>query len=612
MEPIAIKKDGQVIDLQTAEANGIDIESAEKIYPSNSQESLEVIRHSTAHLMAQAIKELYPDAKFFVGPVVDEGFYYDFRVGEKIGEEDLKKIEKKMKELAKAKQKITRYEISKEEALKKFKDDDLKQEVLKSIPSDRVSIYKQGDWEDLCRGPHVPNTRYLQNFKLTRVAGAYLGGDENREMLTRIYGIAFADKESLKNHIRMLEEAKKRDHRKLGSELELFMFSEEVGAGLPLWLPKGARLRGKLEELLYKAHRKRGYEPVRGPEILKSELWKKSGHYQNYKENMYFTQICDDEKGEDCVEYGIKPMNCVGHIIIYKHKKRSYKELPVKYFEYGVVHRHEKSGVLHGLFRVREFTQDDAHIFCTPQQIKPIVKEVLEFVEDILKSFDFAYEMEVSTKPAKAIGSDEIWDTATKALKEALDESGKNYGVDEGGGAFYGPKIDIKITDAIGRKWQCGTIQVDFNLPERFELEYVTSENTTAQPVMIHRAILGSFERFIGILTEHYAGEFPFFIAPTQIIFVPIAQDHTAYAKELQQKLLDMGVDSEIYDSNDSLNKRIRNAEKQRVPMVAIIGDKEVESRSVAIRDRREKIQYNLTEEEFFNKIKEKLSEVRF
>jgi len=612
LEPIAIKKDGQVIDLQTAEANGIDIESAEKIYPSNSQESLEVIRHSTAHLMAQAIKELYPDAKFFVGPVVDEGFYYDFRVGEKIGEEDLKKIEKKMKELAKAKQKITRYEISKEEALKKFKDDDLKQEVLKSIPSDRVSIYKQGDWEDLCRGPHVPNTRYLQNFKLTRVAGAYLGGDENREMLTRIYGIAFADKESLKNHIRMLEEAKKRDHRKLGSELELFMFSEEVGAGLPLWLPKGARLRGKLEELLYKAHRKRGYEPVRGPEILKSELWKKSGHYQNYKENMYFTQICDDEKGEDCVEYGIKPMNCVGHIIIYKHKKRSYKELPVKYFEYGVVHRHEKSGVLHGLFRVREFTQDDAHIFCTPQQIKPIVKEVLEFVEDILKSFDFAYEMEVSTKPAKAIGSDEIWDTATKALKEALDESGKNYGVDEGGGAFYGPKIDIKITDAIGRKWQCGTIQVDFNLPERFELEYVTSENTTAQPVMIHRAILGSFERFIGILTEHYAGEFPFFIAPTQIIFVPIAQDHTAYAKELQQKLLDMGVDSEIYDSNDSLNKRIRNAEKQRVPMVAIIGDKEVESRSVAIRDRREKIQYNLTEEEFFNKIKEKLSEVRF
>ena len=612
MEPIAIKKDGQVIDLQTAEANGIDIESAEKIYPSNSQESLEVIRHSTAHLMAQAIKELYPDAKFFVGPVVDEGFYYDFRVGEKIGEEDLKKIEKKMKELAKAKQKITRYEISKEEALKKFKDDDLKQEVLKSIPSDRVSIYKQGDWEDLCRGPHVPNTRYLQNFKLTRVAGAYLGGDENREMLTRIYGIAFADKESLKNHIRMLEEAKKRDHRKLGSELELFMFSEEVGAGLPLWLPKGARLRGKLEELLYKAHRKRGYEPVRGPEILKSELWKKSGHYQNYKENMYFTQICDDEKGEDCVEYGIKPMNCVGHIIIYKHKKRSYKELPVKYFEYGVVHRHEKSGVLHGLFRVREFTQDDAHIFCTPQQIKPIVKEVLEFVEDILKSFDFAYEMEVSTKPAKAIGSDEIWDTATKALKEALDESGKNYGVDEGGGAFYGPKIDIKITDAIGRKWQCGTIQVDFNLPKRFELEYVTSENTTAQPVMIHRAILGSFERFIGILTEHYAGEFPFFIAPTQIIFVPIAQDHTAYAKELQQKLLDMGVDSEIYDSNDSLNKRIRNAEKQRVPMVAIIGDKEVESRSVAIRDRREKIQYNLTEEEFFNKIKEKLSEVRF
>ncbi len=613
MEPIAIKKDNEIIDLQTAQAKNIDIESAKKIYPENTPEALEVIRHSTAHLMAQAIKELYPDAKFFVGPVVDEGFYYDFRVGEKIGEEDLKKIEKKMAEIAKRKLPIERYEIPKAEAIEKFKDDDLKQEVLKSIPSDTVSIYKQGDFEDLCRGPHVPNTKYLKNFKLTRVAGAYLGGDESREMLTRIYGVAFADKQALKEYLTMLEEAKKRDHRKLGNELELFMFSEEVGAGLPIWLPKGARLRSKLEQLLFTAHRKRGYEPVRGPEILKSELWKKSGHYQNYKENMYFTEICDDEsRKESCVEYGIKPMNCVGHIMIYKSKKRSYRELPLKLFEYGVVHRHEKSGVLHGLFRVREFTQDDAHIFCKPDQIKDIVIEVLGFVDEIMRSFDFSYEMEISTKPDKAIGSDEIWEIATNALKEALDENGHKYGIDEGGGAFYGPKIDIKITDAIGRKWQCGTIQVDFNLPERFELEFTDSDNEAKRPVMIHRAILGSFERFIGILTEHYAGEFPFFIAPTQVIFVPIGQDHVAYAKELAGKLAEMGVDSEIYDSKDSLNKRIRNAEKQKVPMVAIIGDKEVEARSLAIRDRREKIQYNLSEEEFFTKIKEKLSEVRF
>ncbi len=612
MDPIAIEHENEIVDLQTAKAKNIDIESAKKIYPEDNPKALEVIRHSTAHLMAQAIKELYPDAKFFVGPVVENGFYYDFRTKEKISEEDLPKIEKKMKELAKKRLAIERYEVSKEEAIKKFQDDDLKQEVLKNIPSNRVSIYRQGDWEDLCRGPHVPNTRYLQNFKLLRVAGAYLGGDETKEMLTRIYGTAFATKQALKEYLTMLEEAKKRDHRKLGTELELFMFSEEVGAGLPIWLPKGARLRSRLEALLFEAHRKRGYEPVRGPEILKSDLWKKSGHYQNYKENMYFTEICDDEKREHCVEYGIKPMNCVGHIMIYKAKKRSYKELPLKFFEYGVVHRHEKSGVLHGLFRVREFTQDDAHIFCKPEQIKDVVIEVLGFVDEIMRSFNFSYEMEISTKPKKAIGDDAIWEIATNALKEALDENGHKYGIDEGGGAFYGPKIDIKITDAIGRKWQCGTIQVDFNLPQRFELEFTDSDNSPKQPVMIHRAILGSFERFIGILIEHYAGEFPFFIAPTQVIFVPIAVSHTNYAKELQAKLQKMGVDSEIYDQNESLNKRIRNAEKQKVPMVVIIGDKEVEARSVAIRDRREKMQYNLLEQEFFNRVKEKLSEVRF
>ncbi|WP_373886965.1 threonine--tRNA ligase [Campylobacter jejuni] len=576
-----------------------------EIYFDNSKESLEVIRHSCAHLMAQAIKSLYPEAKFFVGPVIEDGFYYDFRVESKIGEEDLVKIEKKMKELAEAKIEILKYEITKNEALAKFQNDDLKQEVLLRIPDGAVSIYKQGEFEDLCRGPHVPNTKFLRFFKLTRVAGAYLGGDEKREMLTRIYGTAFADKESLKEYLTIIEEAKKRDHRKLGTELKLFTFDDEIGGGLPIWLSNGARLRSKLEHMLYKIHRLRGYEPVRGPELLKADAWKISGHYANYKENMYFTQI--DEQ-----EYGIKPMNCVGHIKIYQSDVRSYRDLPLKFFEYGVVHRHEKSGVLHGLFRVREFTQDDAHIFCMPSQIKEQVLEILAFVDNLMKLFDFSYEMEISTKPEKAIGDDEIWEVATKALKEALDEQGLKYGIDEGGGAFYGPKIDIKITDALKRKWQCGTIQVDFNLPSRFKLEYTDSDNEKKQPVMLHRAILGSFERFIGILTEHCAGEFPFFIAPTAVGIVPIGEAHIAYAKEIQKELLELNIDSEVYEKNESLSKKIRIAEKQKLPMILVLGDDEVAKRSVALRDRRAKEQKNLSLDEFIKLVKEKMSEVHF
>jgi len=591
--------DGNIVDIQTAQEQGVPNST---LAFGNTPQALEVIRHSTAHLMAQAIKELFTNAKFFVGPVVDEGFYYDFRVDEKISDDDLKKIEKKMKELIKKRHKIEKYEITKSEALEKFADDDLKLAVLSRIPDEKVSIYKQGDFEDLCRGPHAPALRFLHNFKLTRLAGAYLGGDENAEMLSRIYGIAFADKESLKEHLKMIEEAKKRDHRKLGSELELFTFDEESGAGLPFWMPKGARLRAKLEDILFKAHRRRGYEPVRGPEILKAQMWHTSGHYACYGENMYLTEI-------DGQEYGIKPMNCIGHIQIFKQSGKSYRDLPIKYFEYGVVHRHEKSGVLHGLLRVREFTQDDAHIFCTPEQIKDEVIEVVEFVDAVMKKFDFNYTMEVSTKPEKAIGDDEVWELATQGLKDALNENSIPFGVDEGGGAFYGPKIDVKITDALGRKWQCGTIQVDFNLPERFGVEYVAEDNTRKQPVMIHRAILGSFERFIAILTEHYAGEFPFFIAPTQIIFVPISDTHIEYAKELQSLLIEEGIDSEIYSKNDSLNKRIRLAEKQRVPFVAIIGDEEVKNRAIAIRDRRVKEQYNLTQEELMVKLIEQLKE---
>jgi len=596
-----LDNDGNIIDTQTAQEEG---KTGSIIAHDNSPEALEVIRHSTAHLMAQAIGELYDSAQFFVGPVVDEGFYYDFRVDEKIGEEDLKKIEKKMKDLIKKKYAIEKFDISKDEALEKFADDDLKQAVLSRIPDERVSIYKQGDFEDLCRGPHVPALRYLHNFKLTRVAGAYLGGDEDAEMLTRIYGVAFADKESLKKHMKMLEEAKKRDHRKLGNELELFMFDEESGAGLPFWMPKGARLRSKIEDILFKAHRRRGYEPVRGPEILKAQMWHTSGHYACYGENMYLTQI-------DGQEYGVKPMNCIGHIQIFKQSGKSYRDLPLKYFEYGVVHRHEKSGVLHGLLRVREFTQDDAHIFCTPEQIKDEVLEVVEFVDAVMKKFDFDYTMEISTKPEKAIGDDAVWELATQGLKDALTQNNLEFGIDEGGGAFYGPKIDVKITDALGRKWQCGTIQVDFNLPERFGVEYVAEDNTRKQPVMLHRAILGSFERFIAILTEHYAGEFPFFIAPTQVIFVPIADEHTTYAKTLKNLLIEEGIDSEIYNKNDSLNKRIRLAEKQRVPYVVIIGEEEVKNETVAIRDRRAKEQYNLTQDEFMVKLLQQLKEGR-
>ncbi len=603
---IAVKVDNEVIDLQTAKEKDIDTSNNQKIYFDNSNDALEIIRHSCAHLMAQAIKELYPDALFFVGPVIEDGFYYDFRVNEKISDKDLKNIEKKMKELVKKKFDITKYTITKKEALEKFKDDDLKLEVLKRIPEDAiVGIYKQGDFEDLCRGPHLPNTKYLKFFKLTKVTGAYLGGDETKEMLTRIYGTAFATKEAIKEYLVMIEEAKKRDHRKLGNDLKLFTFDEEIGGGLPIWLPNGARLRSKLEALLFKAHRKRGYEPVRGPEILKSDVWKVSGHYDNYGENMYFTEI-------DGIEYGIKPMNCLGHIKVYQSDVRSYRDLPLKFFEYGVVHRHEKSGVLHGLFRVREFTQDDAHIFCTPEQIKENVIEVLSFVDDIMKSFGFKYEMEISTKPTKAIGKDEIWEKATKGLMDALDENGINYGVDEGGGAFYGPKIDIKITDALKRKWQCGTIQVDFNLPERFELEYTDNNNEKARPVMLHRAILGSFERFIGILTEHCAGEFPFFIAPTQVVFIPIADTHIEYAKELQNELMDIDIDSEISSKNESLNKRVRIAEKQKVPLLVILGDEEVQNKTIALRDRTTRKQYNITKEEFKKILKEKMDGVIF
>ena len=600
-EVIGYNVNGKIVDTQSYTGGGSEIKF------DNSKEALEIIRHSCAHLMAAAIKELYPNVKFFVGPAIEDGFYYDMRVsksdGSKLGEDDLTAIEKKMKELALAKTPIIKIASTKSEVATKYADDDLKQEVLKRIPDGEVSLYSQGEFEDICRGPHIPNTIFARFFKLTRIAGAYLGGDENREMLTRIYGTAYADKDSLNEHIRIIEEAKKRDHRKLGSEMKFFTFDDSVGVGLPIWLPNGSRLKSRLEHKLYRTHRLRGYEPVRGPEILKSDAWKISGHYTNYKENMYFTTI--DEQ-----EYGIKPMNCVGHIKVYQSEIRSYRDLPLKFFEYGVVHRHEKSGVLHGLFRVREFTQDDAHLFCMPNQIKENVYEILDFVDKIMNAFGFSYEMEISTKPTKAVGDDEVWEIATKALKDALDEKGLKYGIDEGGGAFYGPKIDIKITDALKRKWQCGTIQVDFNLPARFNLEYIDENNERKQPVMLHRAILGSFERFIGILLEHTAGELPFWIASTQVVIIPINDTHLDYAKEIYAKLLDMNIDSEIFSKNDTLNKKIRNAEKQRVPMIIVLGDNEVTNKGVALRDRRAREQKDMSLDEFYSLVQTKLNEV--
>ncbi|CAA6802343.1 MAG: Threonyl-tRNA synthetase (EC [uncultured Campylobacterales bacterium] len=601
-QEIAYIVDGQLVDTQSASSQN-DTEHT-KILLDNSTESLEVLRHTCAHLLAQAIKELYPEAKFFVGPVIQDGFYYDFKVDATLSESDLKIIEKQMKQIVKKKYEITKYSMSKIEAKEKFKNDNLKLAVIENIPDDELSIYKQGDFEDLCRGPHLPSVKSLNFFKLTKISGAYLGGNEKNEMLTRIYGTAFATKEALKEYLALIEEAKKRDHRKLGNELKLFAFDEEVGAGLPIWLPNGAKLRSKLESILFKAHRRRGYEPVRGPEILKSNTWEISGHYQNYGENMYFTTIDD-------MEYGIKPMNCLGHIKVYQNDMVSYKDLPLKFFEYGVVHRHEKSGVLHGLFRVREFTQDDAHIFCTVNQIKENILEILSFVDNVMNIFGFKYEMEVSTKPEKAIGDDIVWDKATDAIKEALNENNLTYGIDEGGGAFYGPKIDIKITDALKRKWQCGTIQIDFNLPERFNLNFINTNNEKETPVMIHRAILGSFERFIGILIEHTNGEFPTFIAPINAIIVPISEAHHEYANKLAKFFTSHDIDVKVNNSNDSLNKRIRLSEKQRVPFVVIVGDDEEKSDSVAIRDRREKTQYSMTKQEFLELI-QKQNKVNF
>jgi len=574
---LAGKINGALVDLSATLADGARVE----IITGKSPEALDIIRHSTSHLMAQAVKRLFPKAKVTIGPAIETGFYYDFDVDSPFSPEDLEKIEAKMGELANADIPIERQELAKEDAVNLFRGmgENYKVEIIEALDAEKVSLYRQGDFTDLCRGPHLPSTSYCRAFKLTSIAGAYWRGDEKNRMLQRIYGTAFAEKKELEAYLERLEEAKRRDHRKLGKELDLFSFSDEVGAGLVIWHPKGAMLRTVLEDFERKEHLKRGYDIVVGPQILKTELWQRSGHYDNYRENMYFTEV----EGQG---YGIKPMNCLAHMMIYKSQLRSYRDLPLRFFELGTVHRHERAGVLHGLLRVRGFTQDDAHILCTPEQLDGEIKAVLSFVNDVMGIFGFDYEMELSTRPEKSIGSDVDWERATSALLGALKDSGRDFEINEGDGAFYGPKIDIKLRDALDRRWQCATIQCDFTLPERFELTYVDADGERKRPVMVHRVILGAIERFIGVLIEHFAGSFPLWLSPVQAVVLTVTDNQIPYAQTVFDELRGAGLRVQKDFRNEKLGFKIREAQLQKAPYMLVIGDKEVETKTLAPRFR--------------------------
>ena len=574
---IAGKINGEMVDLATGLSDGAAVE----IVTEKSGDALEIIRHSTSHLMAQAVKELFPKAKVTIGPAIDSGFYYDFDMDTPFTPDDLTRIEVKMAELAAADLKIERKVLTSADAVKFFSDmgESYKVELINDLGVDTVSVYSQGNFADLCRGPHLPSTARIKAFKLLSIAGAYWRGDEKNRMLQRIYGTAFADRKELESYLERLEEAKRRDHRKLGKELDLFSFSDEVGAGLVIWHPKGAMLRTIIEDFERREHLKRGYDIVLGPQILKTELWQRSGHYENYRENMYFTEV--DEQG-----FGIKPMNCLSHMMIYKSHLRSYRDLPLRYFELGTVHRHERAGVLHGLLRVRCFTQDDAHIICTPEQLDGEIKGVLKFVSDVMEIFGFEYEMELSTRPEKSIGDDASWELATSALLSALKDTGRHFEINEGDGAFYGPKIDIKLRDCLDRRWQCATIQCDFTLPERFDLHYIAPDGEKKRPVMVHRVILGSVERFIGVLIEHYAGNFPLWLAPVQAVVVTVTDNQTPFAQDVLTHLRDAGVRVQGDFRNEKLSFKIREAQLQKVPYMLVIGDKEMEQGTVTPRYR--------------------------
>ena len=574
---VAAKVDEELKDMSYV----LDRDAKVEFITADSEEGEHIIRHSAAHLMAQAVVRLFPGTKVTIGPAIENGFYYDFDSEEQFTPEDLEKIEAEMKKIVKEDIKIERLEMSREDAIKHFEalGEIYKVEIIKEIAQgEMLSFYKQGDFMDLRRGPHVPATSYIKAFKLKSVAGAYWRGDSNNKMLQRIYGLAFSDDKRLKDYLKFLEEAEKRDHRRLGKELELF-FVSEYGPGFPFFMPKGMVLKNTLIDLWRKEHRKAGYVEIQTPTILNRELWETSGHWFNYRENMYTTSI-------DETDFAIKPMNCPGGILNYKNKIHSYKDLPERVGELGHVHRHEFSGALHGLMRVRAFTQDDAHIFMTPEQIESEIIGVTELIDKFYKGiFGFDYNIELSTKPEKAIGSQEIWDKAEAALEGALKKMGRDYKINPGDGAFYGPKLDFKIKDAIGRTWQCGTIQLDFNLPERFDINYIGEDGEKHRPVMVHRVVYGSIERFIGILIEHYAGAFPMWLAPTQIKILTINEDVVPYAKELKQTLEDMDLRVELDDRAESIGYKIREANgKYKIPMQLIIGKNEAENKEVNIR----------------------------
>ena len=576
---VAADVNGVSVDLSFALSGDAKVEPIDI----SSKKGISILRHSVSHVMAQAVQEVFQGAKVTIGPSIEDGFYYDFEYAEPFTLDDLEKIEKKMKEIVAADHPFVREELPREKAAELFaaKGEDYKVELIRDLPADVsvVSLYKDGDYVDLCRGPHIPRTGMIKAFKLLSVAGAYWRGDERNKMLQRIYGTGFADEQALQDYLTLLEEAKKRDHRKLGRELDLFQVNDEAGAGLVIFHPKGMLLRYLIEEWERKEHLKRGYDMVMGPQILKVDLWKKSGHFDHYRDNMYFTEV--DEQ-----TYGIKPMNCLSHMLIYKSKIRSYRDLPLRYFELGTVHRHEKTGVLHGLMRVRQFTQDDAHILCMPEQLNAEIRAIADFVHYAMGIFGFEYEVELSTRPEHSIGSDADWDLATKALENALVDNKIPYEVNEGDGAFYGPKIDFKLKDALKRKWQCATIQCDFTLPERFDLSYIGPDGEKHRPVMLHRVILGAIERFMGVLIEHYAGAFPVWLAPTQCVVLTVTDKQIPYAESVRGRLVEAGIRCEPYFDNDKLGYKIRQAQMQKVPYMLVIGDKEVAACAVAPRAR--------------------------
>ncbi len=556
--------------------------------------------HSGSHLMAQAIKRLWPDAQLTIGPAIDNGFYYDIDLDYTLTPDDLEKIEAEMKKIVKEAPPIERYELSRQEALDwaEREGETYKTELINNLPEDEViSFYGQGEWADLCAGPHIKSPSQIKAFKLTNLAGAYWHADANNKMLQRIYGIAFPQKKQLKEYLHRLEEAKKRDHRKLGKELDLFSMHDE-GPGFPFFHPKGMIVRNELEQFWREEHAKRGYDEIKTPIMLHSELWHRSGHWDHYKENMYFSEI-------DGNEFAIKPMNCPGGMLIYKTKSHSYRDLPLRMGELGHVHRHELSGALHGLFRVRTFTQDDAHIFMTLDQARDEIKSVIDLADDFYNLFGFKYKVELSTKPENSMGTDEEWEIATQALEQALIDKGIDYTINPGDGAFYGPKIDFHLEDSIGRTWQCGTIQLDFQLPERFDLTYVDSDGLKKRPVVVHRTIYGSIERFMGILIEHFAGRFPFWLAPVQVEIIPVTDRHNDFAYELEAELKENGIRAEVDARDEKIGYRIRQAQVQQVPFMLVVGDKEVEGTSLTVRNRDTNKQSVMERDAFIKGIKE-------